>query len=141
MLAPVACRATLTCGTIFAGFRLWFKRNKQGRFSLSHTRCAHRVPAPELLAWLEGSICPKRDACKRGESRISTSVFRIGNGQFLRAIADPRHRRHEVLAHRSDGAYDPRRVDIETLKARLRGIAIGKPRAYGEFRTGIIERR
>jgi Plasmid pRiA4b ORF-3-like protein len=46
-----------------------------------------------------------------------------GHAQFLRAIANPKHRRHQEFEHWSGGAYDSRRFDIERVNDWLRKSA------------------
>jgi hypothetical protein len=46
-----------------------------------------------------------------------------GYGEFLEAIADPKHERHTELLEWSGGDFDPQRFDIDTINRRLASLA------------------
>jgi hypothetical protein len=46
-----------------------------------------------------------------------------GYGEFLEAIADPKHERRTELLEWSGGDFDPQRFDIDTINRRLASLA------------------
>jgi hypothetical protein len=46
-----------------------------------------------------------------------------GYGEFLEAIADPKHERHKELMEWSGGDFDPQQFDIDAINRRLASLA------------------
>jgi hypothetical protein len=46
-----------------------------------------------------------------------------GYGEFLEAIADPKHERHKELIEWSGGEFDPQQFDIDEINRRLASLA------------------
>jgi Plasmid pRiA4b ORF-3-like protein len=52
-----------------------------------------------------------------------------GYAEFLEAIADPDHERHDELTEWYDGDFDPAAVDAEAIKLQLANLAKGSSRS------------
>jgi len=46
-----------------------------------------------------------------------------GYGEFLEAIADPKHERHKELLEWCGGDFDPQQFDIDEINRRLASLA------------------